>query len=237
VQVPGLSGITQVSAGFLSSSALRSDGTLFTWGDNELGQLGDGTTTSRSTPEPVPGLTGVTQVSAGFWHVLAIAGAGHSVWAWGDNSGTEIGDGTSVNRLSPVQLSLSGVARVDAGVFESAAIRPDGTLLAWGDQITTPAQVSSLAGVTQVSLGNALDLIMGQSAFTTVPDLTGDGKAQAAQALQNAGLVLGSVSTVVDNLCNNVNTVLGQDPAPGTTLRIESAVSITIGARPKHGCP
>jgi beta-lactam-binding protein with PASTA domain len=88
-----------------------------------------------------------------------------------------------------------------------------------------------------VSLGNALDLIMGQSAFTTVPDLTGDGRTQAAQALQNAGLVLGSVGSVVDNSCNNINTVLSQNPASGATVRIGSAVSITIGTRPKHGCP
>jgi beta-lactam-binding protein with PASTA domain len=94
-----------------------------------------------------------------------------------------------------------------------------------------------LTGVTQVALGNALDLVMGQSAFATVPDLTGDGRAQAAQALQNAGLVLGGVSTVVDNSCNNINTVLSQNPDAGTSLRTGSAVSITIGARPKHGCP
>lgn len=122
-------------------------------------------------------------------------------------------------------------------MFESAAVRSDGTLLTWGDQILAPAAVSSLTGVTRVSLGDAIDLVIGQSAFVTVPSLRDDTTAQASAALQAAGLVLGSVSSVVDSTCNNINTVLRQSPAADTTLRVGSAVSITLGSRPKTPCP
>ncbi len=237
--VPGLTGITQIAAGSSSSFAVRADGTLFAWGGNGSGQLGDGSTAARSTPAPVAGLTGVTQVSSGLNHTLAIAGTKHAVWGWGDNSGGEIGDGTRISRLSPVPLgllSVSGIVSLDAGVFESAGIRSDGKLEIWGDQLN-PTVVTSLTGVTRVSLGDAIDLVIGQSAFAAVPDLGGDSTQQAGADLRAAGLVLGSVSSVVDNTCDNINTVLSQSPAAGTTVPTGSAVSITIGTKPKNPCP
>jgi alpha-tubulin suppressor-like RCC1 family protein len=236
-RVPGLTGITQISAGNSSSFAVRSDGTLFAWGNNNAGQLGDGSTAAHHSPEQVTGLTGVVQVSTGLDHTLAITGANHVVWGWGDNSAGEVGDGSKTTRLRPGLLSLSGVSQVDAGVFESAAVRSDGTLLTWGDQVLAPAAVSSLIGVTRVSLGDAIDLVIGQSAFVAVPDLRGDSTAQASATLQAAGLVLGSVSSAVDNTCNNINRVLSQSPAAGTTQHVGSAVSITLGSRPKTPCP
>jgi serine/threonine-protein kinase len=70
-----------------------------------------------------------------------------------------------------------------------------------------------------------------------VPDLRGDSTAQASATLQAAGLMLGSVSSVVDNTCNNIGRVLSQNPAAGTTQHVGSAVSITLGTRPKTPCP
>jgi alpha-tubulin suppressor-like RCC1 family protein len=237
--VPGLTGITQIAAGNSSSFAVRADGTLFAWGSNSSGQLGDGTTASRSIPELISGVTGVTQVSSGLNHTLAIAGAKHAIWGWGDNSGGEIGDGTRINRLSPVPLALlsvSGIVSLDAGVFESAGIRSDGRLIIWGDQLN-PTVVSSLIGVTRVSLGDAIDLVIGQAAFVAVPDLQGDFVDQAGTVLRNAGLVLGSQSTVADPSCDFINKVHDQHPNAGTTVAAGSAVSITIGTRPKTPCP
>jgi alpha-tubulin suppressor-like RCC1 family protein len=75
VQVTGLTGVVQVAAGLNFSLAVRSDGTVRAWGNNEFGQLGDGTTTTYHTnPVPVPGLSPVTQVSAGQYHTLAKVG-------------------------------------------------------------------------------------------------------------------------------------------------------------------
>jgi beta-lactam-binding protein with PASTA domain len=73
--------------------------------------------------------------------------------------------------------------------------------------------------------------------FAVVPNLSDDNRTQASQALQAAGLVLGSVSTVVDDTCNHLGTVMRQNPAAGAHVSLGSAVSITIGGRPSHPCP
>ncbi|MBP9604764.1 MAG: chromosome condensation regulator RCC1, partial [Chromatiaceae bacterium] len=71
---------------------IASDGSLWAWGDNQFGQLGDGTNTYRSTPTPV--LTGVAVLAAGGYHTLALKTDG-SLWAWGDNGSGQLGDGTT----------------------------------------------------------------------------------------------------------------------------------------------
>jgi alpha-tubulin suppressor-like RCC1 family protein len=103
-QVSGLTGIVAVSAGNQHSLALKSDGTLYSWGANASGQLGDGTTTQRTAPCPgappvcvaVPNLSRITAIAAGHTHTLALEsdGTGSSVlWAWGNNTGGKLGDG------------------------------------------------------------------------------------------------------------------------------------------------
>jgi hypothetical protein len=241
-EIPGLAHIIQIAAGNSSSFALRSDGTLFAWGNNNVGELGDGTTTNRLSPVPVPGLTGVTAVSTGLISTLAIAGPSHTVYGWGWNDAGQVGDGTEIDRSSPTPTSLSGATAVSAGVFQSAAIRSNGTLLEWGDQILTPTAQTSVAGVTQVSLGDAIDLLIAQPPVTappnsTVPNLRGETVTQASSALRSAGLTLGGESTVVDNTCNNINKVVSQNPGAGTSLPAGSSVSITIGVKPRNPCP
>lgn len=125
--VPGLTGIKQVAAGEFMGYALRSDGTLFAWGN---GYLGNGTTSS-ATPVAVP-LAGVTQVATSGLDTLAIAGPSATVYAWGFNDGGEIGDGTQrITRYTPVQLNLSGVTQVAEGADTSEALRSDGSVFAW----------------------------------------------------------------------------------------------------------
>jgi beta-lactam-binding protein with PASTA domain len=70
-----------------------------------------------------------------------------------------------------------------------------------------------------------------------VPDLTDDTTAQASQALQGAGLVLGTVTKVTDKYCNHLGTVMSQNPPAGTAVGPGSAVSVTIGQAPPTGCP
>ncbi len=154
------------------SLALKSDGTLRAWGRNASGELGDGTTTDRSTPVQVSGLSSVTALAAGGnagdteAHSLAVKSDG-TVWAWGSNSNGQLGDGTTTGRSTPVQVSgLSGVSGVAASYRHSLALKSDGTVRGWGfnqnyqlgDSTTTdrstPVQVSGLTGVTAVAAGS-----------------------------------------------------------------------------------
>ncbi|WP_341283107.1 fibronectin type III domain-containing protein [Paenibacillus sp. FSL H8-0537] len=102
-EVAGLSGIVEVAVGGAFSLVLKSDGTVWGWGRNTQGQLGDGTTTDRVAPVKVNGLTDVKSIYAGVASSAAIKQDG-SVWTWGGNGSGQLGDGTTMNRLLPVKI-------------------------------------------------------------------------------------------------------------------------------------
>jgi alpha-tubulin suppressor-like RCC1 family protein len=104
-QVPGLSNVQAVSAGDGFTAVLKSDGTVWTWGGNNFGQLGDGTFTIRATPGPVIGLSDVVYLAARDYHVIVIRSDG-SVWAWGSNENGECGDNTVIDRTLPVRVQF-----------------------------------------------------------------------------------------------------------------------------------
>lgn len=132
VAVPGLNGVVAVSAGGDYIVALKSDGTVVTWGLNNGGQLGDGTVTTRYNPAPVPGLNGVIAVGAGFDHTVAAKSDG-TVVAWGRNDVGQLGDGTKIDRYSPVVVSgLNGVVAISAGAGYTIALKSNGIWVAWG---------------------------------------------------------------------------------------------------------
>jgi len=156
-----------IAAGDSHTVALRYDGTVWTWGNNSNGQLGDGTNTSRSTPAQVPGLSGVVGIAAGFEHSLAVKADG-TIWAWGSNGSGQLGDGTTTMRKSPVQVSgLTNVIAIDGGSGYTIAVKDDGTVWAWGynaygqvgDGTTNsrwlPVKLPNILGVVAVKAANA----------------------------------------------------------------------------------
>lgn len=170
-----LSGVKSVHATSDSSLALRTDGTVWAWGGNRDGVLGNGTTTPSATPVQVSGLTGVTALAAGRTHVLARKSDG-TVWAWGDNSHGQLGDGTTVNRTRPVRVMgnwfqpLTGVTAVATGRTHSLVLKSDGTVWTWGANVqgclgngTTnpslvPIKVTAMSGVTSIAAGDFFSL-------------------------------------------------------------------------------
>ena len=158
--------ISGIATGTYHSIAVKTDGTVWTWGYNGLGELGSGDTTDRSTPVSVPGLTGVTAVAAGEYHSLALTSGG-TVWAWGYNGSGQLGDRTQDEKNSPVQVvQLTNVVAISAGLKFSVALKSDGTVWAWGDNSNgqlgdgtttmrlTPVQVTGLSGVAQIAAGS-----------------------------------------------------------------------------------
>ncbi|MCX6377947.1 MAG: hypothetical protein NT023_00490 [Armatimonadetes bacterium] len=107
VQTSNLTDVLQVSGGTFHSLALKSDGTVWAWGLNDNGRLGDGTATGRNTPVQISNLTGMAQVSAGNRHSLALKSDG-TVWAWGGNSSGQLGDGTTNETHSRSDLQYHG---------------------------------------------------------------------------------------------------------------------------------
>jgi len=132
--------VASSSGGDLSASgahafALRSDGSVWAWGDAVALGVDVSPATYTATPKKIPGLSNVTALAAGDLHVLALTSDG-SVWAWGSNVSGEIGDGTTNDALVPKKVpGLSGVVRIFAGMRTSFAIKADGTIWGWGDNL------------------------------------------------------------------------------------------------------
>jgi alpha-tubulin suppressor-like RCC1 family protein len=165
-RVPGLSGVVQIAAGSESDYALKSDGTVWAWGYNGSGQLGDDTTLNRLYPSQVGTLSGITKIAAGDLVAYAIRADG-SVMAWGDNSDGLLGNGTDTGFASvPVQVpGLTGATQISASGYATLVLAgSSGTVWAWGGNYdgelgdgTTVTRYSpeqtGLTGVSQISEG------------------------------------------------------------------------------------
>ncbi len=121
-----------VSPGGGHTLAIKPDGSLWAWGSNTAGQLGDGTNISRNFAVRVGRAYDWVSISAGAGHSLAIKADG-TLWAWGSNSKGQLGDGTDVNKNSPMQVGTANDwASISAGGVHSLALKADGRLWAWG---------------------------------------------------------------------------------------------------------
>lgn len=123
---------TKVDAGSAHNMVVLPNGTLWTWGANYDGELGDGTYTFRYTPIQVGTDTDWSKVACGERHTLAIKTNG-TLWAWGGNASGQLGDGTTVTKTLPVQIgTATNWKEISAGFYHSLAIKTDGSLWAWG---------------------------------------------------------------------------------------------------------
>jgi alpha-tubulin suppressor-like RCC1 family protein len=198
--VGGFTDWVKVNAGGYHSLGIRGNGSIWGWGSSPNGQIGDNTTTARSSPVSlVGGFTDWIDISAGIAHSLGIRENG-TAWAWGLNTYGRLGDGTVTSRLSPVSVvgGFTDWIQVSAGNIHSLGLRANGTAWAWGagtqgrlgdnTAVSKSSPVSVVGGFTdwiQVSAGGGVSLgirsngtawAWGQNTYGTIGDNTGTSK-------------------------------------------------------------
>jgi alpha-tubulin suppressor-like RCC1 family protein len=132
----GVSPVRVVAAGEWHTVAIKTDGTLWAWGGNSVGQLGDGTNVQRNLPTQIGSDDDWAIVAAGATHTVAVKTDG-TLWTWGWNDQGQLGDGSIDDRWSPTMIGgLDGwsttVGSIAAGAKHTVGLRADGTLYAWG---------------------------------------------------------------------------------------------------------
>jgi alpha-tubulin suppressor-like RCC1 family protein len=172
-KIPGLTGVTQISAGAETAFALKSDGTVWAWGAGTWGALGNGSESGAAAmvPKKIAGLTGITQIAAGSNYDGYALGAAGRVWAWGGNYNGEIGNGTTTDALTPVPVKdLPAVTSISAGEAVAHAVTAAGAIYGWGyhgsvgtgqaADAKLPVAVAGYPGMTAVEGATAVFGIM-----------------------------------------------------------------------------
>jgi alpha-tubulin suppressor-like RCC1 family protein len=241
--------VIAIAAGAVHCLALTNDGSVWTWGDNSLGQQGNGTFIGTQTiPARVSGLTGVTAIAAGYFHNIALISDG-TVRTWGANYAGQLGNGTNNDSAVPVSLTaLSGVTAVSAGISGTLVLKGDavwgwggaGILLGYSPQ-SSPVQLPGLTNITAISTslffglalktdGTVVSFHTGQA--TTVPGLS---NVTAISAGTNHSVALKADGTVWSWGSNDAGQ-LGDGSAgtfsatPVQALGVSNVTAISAGA-------
>jgi alpha-tubulin suppressor-like RCC1 family protein len=189
VQVASLdTNVASVGAGAFHTCAVLKDRTLWCWGLNQDGQLGDGTTTSRLAPVPI-GLTAVKQAAPGSGSSCAVKQDG-TLWCWGRNDDGQLGQGNRARSLVPLQVTALGAAvtQADVGVLHACALKQDGTLWCWGTGALGNGTTESLLPVQVTALGTSVAAVSAGQFHTCARETDstlwcwgGDGQGQVGQ--------------------------------------------------------
>jgi hypothetical protein len=239
---PALPPVIQVSAGLLHTLALLADGTVRAWGSNLDGQLGDGTFTDRHTPVAVPGLANVRRIVASWFGSAVVVALPDFVLSAGPTGGTAtVGHTVTTQvRLTPLNgftgsptLAVSGLPAGVSASFDVGTVSADRpATLTLSTSANSPVGTSTVT-VTATDAASGVvhtapyQLTITAAQTATVPSLIyAQGPDVAAYFLQNAGLTLGTVTTV-GYACNFAGMIIDQNPAPGAVVPVGSAVSVT----------
>lgn len=224
----GLTDVTAISAGRNGdhTCALTSQGEVKCWGNNFYGQLGNGTTNDSTTPVDVSGLSsGVSAISVGYFYTCALTSSG-GVKCWGDYIASLLGDSTTSNSATPVDVSGlgSGVSAISTGGFYTCVLTSSGGVKCWGTNLpgrlgdsrnsATPVDVSGLgSGVSAISAGDGT-----ACALTSSGGIKCWGGNPSGELGNNSTAIYSTIPVDVSGLTKGVNAIaVGDDFACALT--------------------
>lgn len=202
-----------MGAGFSHGAIVSRKGRLYTWGLNNFGQLGDGTTVNKSSPIQI-GASSWSIVSGGLEHTLALNNVGQ-LYAWGRNDLGQLGDNTSVNRSSPVQIGTSSWAQIKAGISHSMAVRIDGALFTWGSN--SFGQLGRNLDTLPLNVSSPVQVGTSSWTFATT-------NRETAYAIRSDGALFGWGKNDVGQIGNNAVNI------SGVMSWTQVAVGVSFGA-------
>lgn len=221
--------LPSVSAGGAHSLFLSSNGSVWASGNNEYGQLGDGTLTNRNSPNQIPNLTGVRAIAAGGGHSLFLKIDG-TVWATGDNRSGQLGIGSSQSQPNPVKINaLTNIIAIAAGGSHSVFVKNDGTAWVAGRNVVkapdselltfsqNPVQVPNLSGIISASAGAS------HTAF-----LRNDGSVWTYGSNHNGQLGRGNLGEdqPIPGMVSNLSNIKKIEAGAGYTLFIDEIADV-----------
>lgn len=220
-----------ISAGFSHTCVLQANGTIQCWGNNDNGQLGNGTTTASLTPVSVTGITTAIAVAAGDFHTCALLADG-SVRCWGYNTFGQLGNNTTTDSPVPVPVSgalggtLIDAVSIATGSAHSCAVLASSLIACWGDN-----QFGQLGFDTSPSTSSATPIFVGgsQSGYTSV-----DAGLHHTCASRSNGTARCWGANANGQLGNATLGVGGQSINPVAVSSLSNVTGITTGDR--HNC-
>lgn len=226
-----------VAVGWETGCALLSDGSVWCWGANEHGQLGNGMIDNSAHPTPVQVTalgTGNTQVSAGFWHVCALKNG--QVSCWGNNLYGEVGAGFfDGNTASPINV-LTNATSISVGGFNTCATKSDKSLWCWGlnywGEMGNGGNANSPSPIQVAALGNTVQFV--DTAVHAVCAIVTGGAVQCWGSTQSGRLGNGQNPSGAPNPADSVRTPtpvsgpLGQPGANATKVRLSEGAACAL---------
>ncbi len=229
VQVSGLSDVVAIAAGWEHSLAVKSDGTVWTLGLNDSGQLGRTTTTTCTWGSNTHACSQTATQIGSFSDVIAVAGGGtHSLavkkngtaWSWGENESGQLGNNSTTDSTTPVQVSgLTGVIGLSGGEHYSLALKSDGTASAWGSNWrgqlgatssgTCGSPSTYACNLTPLTVGSLTDLAAVAAGGSFGLGLKNDGTVWAWGENDDGELGGGTTDSNVHTTPSQVGTVTG----------------------------
>jgi alpha-tubulin suppressor-like RCC1 family protein len=199
----------KVSGGGAFALIVKDDGSVWSVGQNNQGQLGDDSLTQRSTPVQVSGLSNVVAVATGFYHSMALTSSG-ALYMWGDNEYGQIGNDSTTDRRIPVLISLPSVVAIAAGEYHSVALTATGDAYTWGKNLSgqlgngsagsTPTKVPTqvLTGVAAIGAGFDHTLFVKVDGTAWSTGLNGNGQlGDSTTTLRTSPVQMTGITTAV----------------------------------------